>query len=133
MFFTKNVYRGDSQRIRAVAWSPDGRLIASADDGGTVHIWNLASKKPVMIYRGHADGLHAVAWSPDGKYIASAAGSSINYYAENSVRIWDAASGDTIYIYRSHADYVLALAWSPDGQQIASASSDHSVSVWRAR
>src|SRR5438270_531190 len=133
MFFAKNVYRGDSQRIRAVAWSLDGKLIASADDGGTVRIWNLASRKPVLIYRGHADGLHAVAWSPDGKHIASAAGSSINYYAENTVRIWDAASGDTVYIYRSHADYVLALAWSPDGQQIASASSDHSVSVWRAR
>jgi len=86
-----------------------------------------------LIYRGHADGLRAVAWSPDGKYIASAAGSSINYYAENTVRVWDDASGDTVYIYRSHADYVLALAWSPDGQQIASASSDHSVSVWRAR
>jgi WD40 repeat protein len=49
------------------------------------------------------------------------------------VRIWDAASGDTLYINRNHSDYVLALAWSPNGQQIASASSDHSVSVWRAR
>ncbi|HLQ10305.1 MAG TPA: hypothetical protein VK134_01800, partial [Ktedonobacteraceae bacterium] len=83
-------------------------------------------------YRGHADGLDAVAWSPDGKYIASAAGSSINYYAENTVRIWEAANGDTIYINHSPSDYVLALAWSPNGQQIASASSDHSVSVWQA-
>jgi WD40 repeat protein len=108
-------------------------LIASASDDKTVHVWNLASRKPFLIYREHADGLHAVAWSPDGKYIASAAGSSIDYYADNSVRIWDAASGDTLYINRNHSDYVLALAWSPNGQQIASASSDHSVSVWRAR
>ena len=133
IFFTKNVYRGDSQQIRAVAWSPNGNLIASAGDDKTVHVWNVTSRKPTLIYRDHGDGMHAVDWSPDGKYIASAAGSSINYYAENTVRIWDAASGDAIYIYRSHSDYVLALAWSPNGQQIASASSDHSVSVWRAR
>jgi WD40 repeat protein len=126
-------YYGHSDRVRSVAWSPDGQLIASASDDQAVHIWNLASKKPILIYRDHADGLHDVAWSHDGKYIASAAGSSIDYYADNSVRIWDAASGDTIYIFRSHSDYVLALAWSPNGQQIASASSDHSVSVWRAR
>ena len=133
MFLSKNVYRGDSSPIRALAWSPDSMLIASASDDKTVHVWNLASRKPFLIYREHADGLHAVAWSPDGKYIASAAGSSIDYYADNSVRIWDAASGDTLYINRNHSDYVLALAWSPNGQQIASASSDHSVSVWRAR
>jgi WD40 repeat protein len=133
MFLSKNVYRGDAQRICALAWSPDSRLIASASDDQTVHVWNLTCKKPILIYRDHADGLHAVDWSPDGKYIASSAGSSIDYYADNSVRIWDAASGDTIYIFRSHSDYVLALAWSPNGQQIASASSDHSVSVWRAR
>ncbi len=132
-FISKNVYRGDLDRIRAVAWSPDGKLIASAGDDKTVHVWNFTSRKPTLIYRDHADGLHAVAWSPDGKYIASAAGSSIDYYADNSVRIWNAASGETIFIHRSHADYVLALAWSPTGQQIASASSDHSVSVWRAR
>ncbi len=133
LFLSKHVYRGQSQRIRALAWSPDSRLIASASDDKTVHVWNLASRKATLIYRDHADGLHAVAWSPDGKYIASAAGSSIDYYADNSVRIWEAASGDTLYINRSHSDYVLALAWSPNGQQIASASSDHSVSVWRAR
>jgi len=133
MFLSKKVYRGDSQPIRALAWSPDSKRIASASDDMTIHVWNLASRKPFLIYRDHADGLHAVAWSPDGKYIASAAGSRIDYYADNTVRIWDAASGDTLYIYRSHSDYVLALAWSPNGQQIASASSDHSVSVWRAR
>jgi WD40 repeat protein/tRNA A-37 threonylcarbamoyl transferase component Bud32 len=133
LFLGKNVYRSHSERIRALAWSPDSRLIASASDDKTVHVWKLASRKPTLIYRDHADGLHAVAWSADGKYIASAAGSSIDYYADNSVRIWDAASGSTIYILRSHVDYVLALEWSPDGEQIASASSDHSVSVWRAR
>jgi serine/threonine protein kinase len=89
-------YRSHSERIRALAWSPDSRLIASASDDKTVHVWKLASRKPPLIYRDHADGLHAVAWSADGKYIASAAGSSIDYYADNSVRIWDAASGSTI-------------------------------------
>jgi eukaryotic-like serine/threonine-protein kinase len=133
LFVTKSVYRGDSKRIRTLAWSPDSKLIASAGDGRTVHVWPLASRKPILIYDGHTDGLHAVAWSPDGRYIASAAGSSIQYYAENTVQIWDAASGDTIYKYRSLSDYVRALAWSPDGKHIATASSDHSVSVWQGR
>jgi WD40 repeat protein/tRNA A-37 threonylcarbamoyl transferase component Bud32 len=133
MFFTRSVYREDSERIRTLAWSPDSKLVASAGDGKTVHVRPFAAKKPRLIYHGHTDGLYAVAWSPDGGYIASAAGSSIQYYAENTMHIWDAASGDTICVHRSLTDCIRALAWSPNGQHIASASSDHSVSVWQAR
>ena len=133
MFFTKSFYRDDSERVLTLAWSPDSQLIASAGDGKTIYVRSFASKKPHLVYRGHTDGLHTIAWSPDGRYIASAAGSSIQYYAENTMHIWDAASGDTIYKYRCLSDYVRALSWSPDGNHIATASSDHSVSVWQAR
>jgi WD40 repeat protein/tRNA A-37 threonylcarbamoyl transferase component Bud32 len=131
--FTRHVYRGDSQRVRAVTWSPDSKCFASAGDNKAAYVWNLSSRKPALIYREHGDALHAIAWSPDGKYLASAAGSSLNYYAENTVRIWNATTGETLYIERSPSSYMLALAWSPDGQYLALASSDHTVCVLRAR
>lgn len=133
MFLTKSAYREDSERIRTLAWSPDSKLVASGGDSKAVHVRPFTAKKAQLIYQGHTDGLYAVAWSPDGRYIASAAGSSIQYYAENTMHIWDATSGDTIYVHRSLTDYIRSLAWSPDGQYIATASSDQSVSVWQAR
>src|SRR6266849_6482036 len=131
-FFTRNAYRGHSYWVRAVTWSPDGKLIASASDDLTVHVWNVATRKQMLVYHGHTDGLRAVAWSPDGKYIASGSGSNNNYIADNTVRIWDASSGDTVYIYRGHFDPVLSLAWSPNGERIASACWGGSVTVWQA-
>jgi eukaryotic-like serine/threonine-protein kinase len=54
-----------------VAWSPDGRRIASGSGDNTVQVWDAVGGGYVFTYRGHSDAVFAVAWSPDGKYIAS--------------------------------------------------------------
>ncbi len=114
-------YRG--HRVGTVAWSPDGKRIASGSDDHTVQVWDAADGGHVFTYRGHPDVVNAVAWSPDGQRIASAG---------DTMQVWDAADGGHVFTYRGHSYDVGTVAWSPDGQRIASGSFDSTVQVWNA-
>ena len=117
------VYRGHPARVNAVAWSPDGKQIASASDDHTVQICNAQTGTTSLTYRGHSAEVFTVAWSPDGKYIASAG-------ADKTVQVWEAATGNSIRTYKGHSDQVNATAWSSDSTLIASGSDDHTIQVW---
>ncbi len=117
--------RDHSSEVWSVAWSPDGKYIASGSKDETVRVWDAATGKLLRTLEGHTDSVNAVAWSPDSKYIAS--GSS-----DKTVRVWDAATGKLLRTLEGHNWSVLSVAWSPDGKYIASGSSDEIVRVWDA-
>jgi WD40 repeat protein len=125
-------YNHHGNSVLAVAWSPDGKYIASASADNTVQVWSaLTGGSPFVTYRGHQDAVNAVAWSPDGKRVVSASN-------DGTVQIWDAQSGSKIYTYQGHStdttnpNQVYGVAWSPDGRLIASAGADKTVRVWYA-
>jgi WD40 repeat protein len=118
-------YSGHSAYVSSLAWSPDGRLIASASGDHTVQIWNASSGTRVRTYRGDNLDLSAVAWSPDGKYLAS--GDIVGL-----IQVWNASNGQLAFTYRGQDGAIFSLAWSPDSQDIASASGDGSLQVWQA-
>jgi WD40 repeat protein len=122
---TLYTYRGHSDVVLAVAWSPDGKRIASGGDDQTVQVWDAANGGNVYTYRGHSQQVWAVVWSPNGKRIASGS-------TDETVQVWDAANGGNVYTYRGHSAIVNAVAWSPDGKRIASGSTDETVQVWDA-
>ncbi len=95
-------YRGHSASVNAVAWSTDGKRIASGSNDGTVQVWDAANGGNVFIYRGHVGRVNAVAWSPDGKRIASGG-------SDGTVQVWDAANGGNVFIYRGHTDHVVTV------------------------
>ncbi|HYU73243.1 MAG TPA: TIR domain-containing protein [Ktedonobacteraceae bacterium] len=118
-----NKYTGHTSSVFSVAWSPDGKYIASGSWDRTVRVWEALTGKTIVTYT--TDLIRSVAWSPNGKYIASGS-------TEKTVQVWEALTGKTIATYAEHTDQVCCVAWSPDGKYIASGSEDETVRVWSA-
>src|SRR5262249_9183087 len=103
--------------LLAVAWSPDGRHIASGSEVGTTHIWDMKRRAQIRVWQAHEGSVNGVAWSPDGGRIATASG-------DGSIRVWDAKRATESLLLSGHHDSVRGVAWSPDGRYVASGSRD---------
>jgi WD40 repeat protein len=114
-------YRGHSDRVNSVAWSPpSGKYVASASQDGTSQVWEATTGRNVFPSSDHA--AIAASWSHDGKYVA------IGY--DETIQVWEAASGNIISVFTHHVNTVLTTSWSPDGTLIASGSADGTMYLW---
>jgi WD40 repeat protein len=114
---------GHTREIRALAVAADGSWLASADYGGEVRIWDLATGTARHTLTGHTNTVTALVVAPDGSWLASA-----DYGGK--VRIWDPATGITRRVLTGHTTTVRALAVAPDGLWLATASDGGEVRIW---
>lgn len=118
---------GEAEDVRAVAFSPDGKLLAAAGGlparGGEVKIWDVEKRSTLRTMAGHADCIYAVEFAPDGKSVATAS-------YDKLIKLWDVDTGKEIRTLKDHIDAVYALAFTPDGKRLVSASADRGVKVW---
>lgn len=113
------IQTGHSGSVFSVAFSPDGKLLASASADQTIKLWDVASGGQVRSFKGHSSGIISVAFSPDGKLLASGG-------SDNAIKIWDIASGAQRKSLRGNA---YAVRFSTDGNLIAGAT-PQSIIVW---
>jgi WD40 repeat protein/uncharacterized caspase-like protein len=117
------VQRGHADLITALAFSPDGKILASGGTDTTVKLWETASGQELRTLSGHLNQVDAVAFSPDGKTLASGS-------ADDTVKLWDVANGQELRTLSGHSSFVHAVAFSPDGRTLVSGSRDGTVKLW---
>jgi WD40 repeat protein len=114
---------GHAKLVFSVAYSPDGKTLASGSYDQTIKLWDFASGKEKATLKGHDLSISPLAFSPDGKTLASGS-------EDYTIKLWDLASGKEKATLKGHDKPVRSLAFSPNGNALAEGSYDSAVRLW---
>ncbi len=119
----RNQFQGDQDVVSSVAFSPDGKTLASASTDKTIKLWNVNTGKEISTLTGHESEVIRVAFSPDGKTLASVSW-------DKTMKLWNVNTGKEISTLTEHQYVVNSVAFSPDGKTLASVSWNQTIKLW---
>jgi WD40 repeat protein len=111
-----------AQPVAALAFTPDGRILASAQ-GESIRLWAIPDARPLATLDGHVAAVRALAFAPDGRTLASVSD-------DRSVKLWSMPEGRLRTTIREHGEPLRAVAWTPDGATVVSAAG--TIRTWSA-
>jgi WD40 repeat protein len=111
--------------VRSLAWSPDGRRLASGGLDRTFKVWDVEARQEVATRRANDAIVQCLSWGPDGR-LAVASTSTV-------LQLFDGATLEEVAVLRGHRSGLQAVCWSPDGRRLASTGRDQTIRVWDAQ
>ena len=114
---------GHKQRVRSVAFSPDGNKLASGSGDHTIRLWDYEQGQCTKTLHGHSSRLGALAFSPDGNMLASGG-------EDRAIKLWDVNTSKCLKTWQGYASWIQSVAFSPDGTMLASGSENRKIELW---
>jgi dipeptidyl aminopeptidase/acylaminoacyl peptidase len=115
---------GHAAPVATVAYSPDGKWIASGAADGTARLWDASTAAAFGAERrAHGEPVTSVSFSPDGRRLVTAS-------MDRTIKLWDPFESEEVATLSGHGTGVLAAAFSPDGRRIATACANGAVEIW---
>jgi len=118
------IHRGKGV-VFSVAFSPNGKILASSKEDGTIKLWDMTTWREITTLSGHKDGVISLAFSPNGKWLASAGMDD-----DKTVKVWDVTTHRVKETLRGHKRGVQSVAFSSNGRWLASGDSAGELILW---
>ncbi|MYF98393.1 WD40 repeat domain-containing protein, partial [Candidatus Poribacteria bacterium] len=109
--------------IKCISFSPDGNVLATGNQDGTIHLWDKVKGEHLRTLTGHTAVVTSISFSPDGKTLASGS-------KDKTILLWDVNTGEQRNTLRGHKKPIYSVSFSPDGKTLASGGDDKIVYLW---
>ena len=118
-------FKGHTNFVTSIAFSPNGELIASGSGDNSIRVWEVNRGVTRQLLAGHTGMVTSVAFCPDRTRPLIASGSE-----DKTIRIWNVKTGAIEKLFKGHERRVTSVAFSPDGNHLASGSGDNTIRLW---